>query len=194
MRYTLSLILLALTLVGCATQNTVLVSTGTTIGVEIAQNPTTGMYQAKLGYNRVEIALVPSTNRYTPDVITELRYSGIFSQGADSGIYQRMAVGSVAVSQPLAMAMFLKDASGNISSNTAAALKSLASVPTVNTEATTGLVKIAAAFKTAQDKGPWDAVAKAQGYENFSAFLIDPALTPTKVSEMSQALRNANLL
>lgn len=194
MRYALSLISALLLLAGCASNNTVLVSTGTSIGVQLAQNPTTGMYEAKLGYNRAELALVPSTNKYTPDVITELKYNGIFSQGADSGIYQRMAVGTVAVSQPGAMAMFLKDGSGNISSNTAAALASLASVPTVNTSVTTSLVKIAAAYKTAPDKAPWDEVAKANGYPSFAAFLIDPKLTPEKVTAVSDGLRGANLI
>ena len=183
-----------LLLAGCASQNTVLVATGTVIGVEIGQNPSTGMYHAKLGYNRGEIAMVPSTNKYTPDVITELKYNGLFSTGADSGIYQRMAVGTVAVSQPGAMAMFLKDGSGNISSNTAAALKSLASVPTASTATTSSLVKIAAAYKMSPDKSLWDEVAKANGYPTFAAFLIDPNLTPEKVSAVSDGLKSSNLI
>ena len=67
-------IVLGLLLAGCATHNTILVATGTSLGVEIAQNPATGLYQAKLGYNRAELALVPTspTNGYTPDVLTEL--------------------------------------------------------------------------------------------------------------------------
>lgn len=194
MRTFICTLIAAAFLSGCATNSTVLVSTGTVIGVELAQNPTTGMYQAKLGYNRAEIALVPSTNKYTPDVITELKYSGIFSTGADSGIYQRMAVGSTAVTQPGAMAMFMKDGTGNISSNTAAAIKSLASVPTVNTSATSSLVKIAAAYKTSTDKGPWDLVAKELGYPTFPAFLIDPALTPEKVNSMAEKLQRENLI
>ncbi|MGV0949065.1 MAG: hypothetical protein ACOYB3_00025 [Azonexus sp.] len=190
----ISLIAAVALLAGCASQNTVLVATGTVIGVEIGQNPSTGMYHAKMGYNRGELALVPSTNMYTPDVITELRYNGFFSTGADSGIYQRLAVGSIAVSQPGAMAMFLKDSSGNISSNTAAALKSLASIPTVNTTTTTSLVKIAALYKTAPDKGPWNQVANANGYPSFAAFLIDPKLTPEKVISVRDGLHRANLI
>lgn len=194
MRSIICTLIAAALLAGCTTNSTVLVSTGTVIGVEIAQNPTTGMYQAKLGYNRAEIAVVPSTNKYTPDVITELRYSGIFSTGADSGIYQRLAVGATAVAQPGAMTMFLKDSSGNVSSNTVAALKSLSSVPAVNSSATSSLVKIAAAYKNAPDKSPWDAVANANGYPTFPAFLIDPSLTPDKVTAMSESLRRANLI
>lgn len=113
---------LGLLLAGCATHNTILVATGTSLGVEIAQNPATGLYQAKLGYNRAELALVPTspTNGYTPDVLTELRMSGVMS--FNMGVYQRLAVGPNAVSQIGAAAMFSKDANGNVSSN---ALESL---------------------------------------------------------------------
>lgn len=195
MRTTLiSLIAAVALLAGCATQNTVLVATGTVIGVEIAQNPTTGMYTAKLGYDRAEFALVPTTNRYTPDVLVELKYNGIFSTGPESGIYQRLAVGTVAVTQPGAMAMFLRDSSGNISSNTVAALKSLSSVPTANTATTSSLVSIAVAYKNAPDKTPWNDVAKANGYQSFAFFLIDTNLTPEKISAVSSGLRTANLI
>ena len=189
-----SLIAAIALLAGCATQNTVLVATGTVIGVEIAQNPTTGMYTAKLGYDRAEFAMVPSTNRYTPDVLVEMKYNGFFSTGTDSGIYQRLAVGSVAVAQPGAMAMFLRDSSGNISSNTAVAIQSLASIPTVSTSTTTSLVKIASVYKMAPDKAPWDGVAKANGYPSFAAFLIDPKLTPEKVTAVSDGLKSVNLI
>jgi len=164
------------------------------IGVHIGQNPSTGMYEAKLGYNRGELAMVPSTNKYTPDVITELKYNGIFSTGADSGIYQRMAVGSIAVSQPGAMAMFVKDSSGNISSNSVAAIQSLSHIPVVNGAVTTSLLKLATDYKAAPDKAPWDSIAGQQGYVTFSAFLINPTNTPEKVSAMAEALRKANLI
>lgn len=49
---------------GCASRinHYVLASTGTSIGVDISQDPKTQMYYGKLGYNRGEVALVP-TNR-----------------------------------------------------------------------------------------------------------------------------------
>ena len=181
-------------LAGCATNNTVLVSTGTVIGVELGQNPSTGLYQAKLGYNRGEIALVPTTNKYTPDVITELKYNGIFSTGADSGIYQRMAVGSLAVAQPGAMAMFLKDGTGSISPGTVEALKSLSSIPTVNAASVGSTAKLASAYKVSQDKSKWDEVARANGYPSFSAFLIDSSASPAKVEAVTSGLKTANLL
>lgn len=115
MRIFIALLVAAL-LSGCAAMhNKVIVSTGTNIGVEISENPATGLYQAKLGYTRGELALVPVTNNYTPDVITEIRYSGIFS--SVGGIYSRMAVGQTAVAQPGAQLMFCKDPNGNVSTN-----------------------------------------------------------------------------
>jgi len=184
----------ALALTGCVANNTVLVSTATIIGVDIGQDPSTGMYHAKLGYNRGELAMVPSTNRYTPDVITELKYNGIFSTGADSGIYQRMAVGATAVSQPGAMAMFLKGSDGKLTSNSVEAIKSLSSVPVLNVSALPALSKLAVAYRASTDKPKWDAVAQAQGYSAFSFFLIDTSLTPDKVTAMSDALRAATLI
>lgn len=116
MKVIIALFAAAALLVGCSSMhNKVIVATGTNIGVEISENPATGLYQAKLGYTRGELALVPVTNNYTPDVITEIRYSGIFS--SVGGIYSRMAVGPVAVSQPGAQLMFAKDPNGTIGTN-----------------------------------------------------------------------------
>lgn len=105
---------LALLSVGCQAikRDYVITGTGTLLGVQIAENPTTQLYEARFGYSRVETALVPTNG---VSVIMELKYSGIFTRGG--GIYQRLAVGDVAVKQPGAALMFAKDAQGNISSN-----------------------------------------------------------------------------
>jgi hypothetical protein len=110
----------------------VLASTGTVIGVEVSQNPATQTPQAKLGYNRAELAFVP-TNRSggkqatglkngaedTGEVLMELRYGGIFDLGGSSGIYQRLAVGKTAVTQPGAAFMFAKDEDGTLNAKVA---------------------------------------------------------------------------
>lgn len=103
-----------LLLTGCKAvdHNYVITATGTVIGVQIAENPTTQLYEAKLGYARIETALVPTNG---PAVLMELRYGGIFSR--NGGIYQRLAVGTAAVQQPGAAFMFAKDANGNLSTN-----------------------------------------------------------------------------
>lgn len=142
---------IGLSLQGCENnRHMVLASTGTNIGVEISQNPATQSPQAKLGYQRVELAIVP-TNRSSqdtatadnslrdgakdiPDVLMELRYGGIFDMGATSGIYQRLAVGREAVKQPGANLMFLKNAEGEVSEEADHALKALHGIESVNEE------------------------------------------------------------
>lgn len=112
-------LLAALLLTGCnaINHNYVVSGTGTILGLQIAENPATQLYEAKFGYARAEMALVPTNG---PAVIMELRYSGIFSRSG--GIYQRLAVGADAVKQPGAAFMFAKDADGNLSSNVVQAI------------------------------------------------------------------------
>ncbi|MGD9728554.1 MAG: hypothetical protein AB7G68_20775 [Nitrospiraceae bacterium] len=124
--------------------HSVIASTGTSIGVEISQNPATQVPQAKLGYQRVELAVVP-TNRSAEktttaansmgngakdhgEVIMELRYGGIFDTGKSSGIYQRLAVGAIAVTQPGAALMFARNAEGDIDQSVAAAITKIPAV------------------------------------------------------------------
>jgi len=56
------------------------------------------------------------------NVVMELRYVGIFDMGSASGIYQRLAVGDKAVSQPGASLMFAKDGTGKIDSTAVEAI------------------------------------------------------------------------
>ena len=113
---------------GCqSSKHRVITVTGTVIGLELAENPATQVPHAKLGYNRAELAYIP-TNRpsgddptgevegaeESVDVLMELKYAGIFSWGASGGIYQRLAVGKEAVRQPGAAYMFARDVKGNL--------------------------------------------------------------------------------
>ena len=61
------------------------------------------------------------------DVVMELRYKGMF--GKDAGIYQRLAVGENAVGQPGAALMFARAGDGSISTNAAAAIIGLGTIP-----------------------------------------------------------------
>ena len=99
--------LLAAIFVGCSVaRDHVIVSTSTVLGFEAAQSPSSGLYQARLGYTRAEVALVPTNN---VDVLTELRWNAIFTTG---GLYQRMAVGKNACEASLFM--FMKGADGRV--------------------------------------------------------------------------------
>ncbi len=110
----------------------IIAASGTVIGVKLGQAPTDTTPQATLGYNRAEVAIVPSNRRVcykgpgnqplceegpgdaskSPNVIMELYFKGFFSRGEGSGIYQRLAVGKEAVSQAGAAVLFSKDNSG----------------------------------------------------------------------------------
>jgi len=187
---------------GCAARHTVVSSTGTTLGVEISQNPQTQMYQAKLGYNRGEIAIVPtnrsadkepaadgSTNvvnnggaRDSTDVIMELRFAGLFSTGENSGLYQRLAVGSNAVKQPGAAFMFAKGHGGQLDSNTVAAVsKSIESITTATPEARDFKFRISLVRRHAEQsiKDKIDQVLKEAGYDSYDAFVDGVPRQPT---------------
>ena len=117
-------ILFALLLCGCGTVKSgyVVTVTGTVLGIQLAQNQVSQMYEAKLGYCRSEIALVPTNG---PPVIMEMRYNGLFSFSSGSGIYQRLAVGSNACEQAGAALMFAKGPSGAIDAGAVSAVNNL---------------------------------------------------------------------
>jgi hypothetical protein len=183
---------LALLLPACAESNHyVIASSATVIGVELSQDPATQTPRAKLGYNRAELALVPTNKgacvrrqdadefvctgyragaRDSAEVLMELRYSGIFSTSESAGIYQRLAVGEAAVRQPGASVMFAKDAAGRIDAETAAALRAVLSVPAPNLGAEVrkhALVAKFIALHDARDSAElqkFEAAAKAVGF------------------------------
>jgi hypothetical protein len=183
---------------GCAGRQAVIAVSGTVIGVEISQNPANQSPQAKLGYNRGEIAIVPTNRSATEeagvslggakdiaDVIMEIRYGGIFDSGPSSGIYQRLAVGPTAVIQPGASVMFARDANGEISPQAADVLKSLKTIPTADPEISKMKISLANVFRTSNDvaQKQFHAAAKAAGFEDFNAFLLNKPREPS-VSEV----------
>lgn len=177
---------------GCTTQGRWIVATGTLIGVEIAQNPSSQMYQAKLGYQRAELALLPTNN--TANVIMELRYGSIFSL-SEASIYQRLAVGDIAVAQPGASLMFAKSVSGQLDPVTAMAItRNVKSIPATEPDLMTQLLPAAKAFSAAADKSGFEAVAAAHGYASFSDFLTDNTLTSAKAKTVLDDLKSKSLI
>ena len=136
----ISIFFLITCIFGCTnTPNSVVVTSATIIGVDISQDTATQSPSATLGYKRAEFAFVPTNKALIPEtkqgeqqneevntstkhkgadetanVLMELRYSGIFSTGENSGIYQRLAVGDIAVKQDGATVLFSKDAKGKV--------------------------------------------------------------------------------
>lgn len=127
---------------GCDGPNaTIYTATATIIGVDISQNANQ-VPQGTLGYKRAEFAIVPTdigqcvyaedktlkcpsdiSAKNAPNVLMELHYPGIFTGG---GIYQRLAVGEKAVSQPGAALLFAKDAGGKVDAAAANAIEASA--------------------------------------------------------------------
>jgi hypothetical protein len=179
--------------------------TGTSIGVDISQNPQTQMYQAKLGYNRGEMAIVPSNRsakkdpgeagggaKDTTDVLMELRYAGIFSQ-SDAAIYQRLAVGPTAVAQPGAAMMLAKNAKGELDPATANAVKdaimAIPSTPTAVSNARAPLRKAYLQLRDSKDQ-VFKSAAVSEGYSDFQAFLAADNPSPQQIQNIRRALES----
>ena len=188
-------------LCGCASKHYVIAATGTVLGVDVSQDPATGLYHAKLGYARAEAAIVPSnrssggTNdpsigqgaKDVAPVIMEVRMANMFSGG---GIYQRLAVGAEAVGQPGASFMFAKDESGTLSAAAADAVaRSVATVPLSDAQAIAAKVPLAKLYRAATDRSNYDAAAATVGYPSFEAFLADPSVAVDKVKAVIAALK-----
>jgi hypothetical protein len=128
----------ACVLSACTQPNsTIYTGTATIIGVDVSQSASQ-IPQGTLGYKRAELGIIPTdlgqcyadedkrlhcpdgiTAKNSPDVLMELYYPGIFTNG---GIYQRLAVGTDAVKQPGAAALFAKAPDGSIDPNAAAVM------------------------------------------------------------------------
>lgn len=196
MKYSLLSLIVAFTLCGCKSlQHSVLVFTATNIGVDISQNPQTQAPQARLGFNRGELVIVPidAATRHVPDALTEIRYGNVFST-SDATIYQRVAVGSTAVSQPGAALMFGKGASGNLDAATAASImQSLGGVPKVTIQDSLTLATVLKAYADAADKALFDSVARKFGFQDFKDFLARKEQFPSKMQEVFSELKTLKL-
>ena len=131
-------------LAGCESLDGYLLATSSTvIGLKIEQAPTTQTPTADLGYVRTELAVVPTDRGQcvkkgktavecpegaygsatsAPNVLMELRYSSILS--AQSTIYQRLAIGDIAVAQPGAAILMAKDKKGDVDKDASKAIES----------------------------------------------------------------------
>ena len=200
-------------LAGCtATRSSLVTATGTNIGVDISQDPATQTPHAKLGYQRVEMAIVP-TNRSAKEkagstgkgaidhgeVLMELRYGGIFDTGKSSGIYQRLAVGAIAVQQDGASLMFARGADGDIGDNAKAAVASLASIPTPTAEIATRKYQLQVLYRngTPVVRTKIDEALQAEGFVGgYDDFVDNKPNEPSaeQMDKIESALRAAQIL
>ena len=186
---------------GCATSHSVIVSTGTVLGVAVAENPSTGMYEARFGYARTEFAHVPSnrarhTNEVsigqgakdTANVLMEVRMENLFKGGL---VYQRLAVGDSAVTQPGATLLFSKSPNGTTDT---AALAAVQSIKSPEATAVASALPLANAYRMSDNKDAFDAIARKNGFISFSAFLIDPDISQAKVDGVARDLKTLGLI
>ncbi len=200
------MLVLATVTAGCdiGVRHEVLAVTETNIGVDISQDPATQTPHARLGYQRVEVAIVPTgrSGGIEPggnhegaatlaNVLMELRYFGIFSSGPESGIYQRLAVGREAVSQPGAWTMLARNASGNIDPGTQAAMASLrAAAPPP--DITLGKAEVADLYlKGSPSRDRIDKAIQDLGYKSYRDFMEgNPSQpTPQQIDQVKNAAR-----
>lgn len=190
---------------GCANQGySIIASTATTIGVGISQQPTSGSLDATLGYKRAELAFVPTNRRSGADpgsvgggardsgnVIMELRYSGSFFDNANAGIYQRLAVGDVAVQQDSTTLLFAKDSAGNIDTETARAILNVKALPAVAKGTVSAKLPLSDKYRSYQNdpttREKFNSAVKGvkpdnSDYKSFDDFILEKD-TPEKTIE-----------
>lgn len=198
------MVLVLVFLQGCgAKRHSVLAATGTTIGVEISQNPATQTPQGKLGYNRAELAFVPTgldaeqggNTAETADVVMELHYPGIFDMGPSSGIYQRLAVGNTAVQQPGAALLFARNTSGDVTAEAKAALAAVTTITETSQEIRASKASMARAYNraNAQTRKQFDQAAAQLGYADFKAFLKEANTSVKNLKKLRDLLEQAGL-
>jgi hypothetical protein len=174
--------------------------TATSIGVEVAQNPANQTPHAKLGYQRQEIALVPTNRSAKEDagdgvggaashgeVLMELRYGGVFDLGPSSGIYQRLAVGQTAVQQAGASLMFSRDADGAISEPARQALEHLKVIPSSSSDVRAQYRKVASARECHKDEV--DKIIERAGAGTFD-LILDGKTTTAQMEQILAAIGN----
>lgn len=188
---------LLLLFLGCGNnRHAVIAVTGTNIGVEIAQSPENQTPHAKLGYQRTEIAIVP-TNRSgavnpdgkgngaadVADVLMELKFNNIFSLGR-AGVYQRLAVGKEAVKQ--SVLMFAKDEKGVISQQAADAIQSVHRIDIISSIDLQA--RIARLYGESEKKTVIEDVIKDAGFPDWNTFR-DSTPSTTILKEIIKKLK-----
>jgi hypothetical protein len=188
---------LAFAVSGCSNQGySVIAATSTVIGVSLGQQPANGSLEATLGYKRAELAFVPTNRnsgenagsthegaRDSANVIMELKYSGPFSTSAESGIYQRLAVGDIAVQQGGANILFAKGPDGKVDATAAQALASIQALPLASPPAERAKADLSRLYLDSQKKNDpptlarFDAAAKTFGYTDYKDFATNPKAT-----------------
>jgi len=195
------LVELSLLVMGCAAvRDNVLAITATVIGVQIHQKDQDKTPEVKIGYARTEFAFVPTDHETAPnskdqekkgsasgsarnsaEVLMEINAQGSIGLGTayQGGVYQRLAVGQTAVTQPGAAFMMAKNADGKLEKDSADAVsKALQKIPETPGEVLAERKPLRIAYKALPDKKAVFDEAVKPDYEDFQKFLAGVPETP----------------
>jgi len=184
---------------GCSerlARENVFANTETNLGLSLAQNAKTQLYEVKMGYFRHELFFVPTSKTITyndiksnsfgtmleakvdthdpsttPEVLAEIAVgASTGSNSASADVRQRLAVGKTAVLSPSALALMANDAESAKALSTAAG-KAAASIPSVAnldvSQARDDLVKAFNLKANDKFKGDFDTESKSLGFKDF---------------------------
>jgi len=206
------------TLAGCASQSaSVIAATSTNLGVEIGQQSASSGPSVTLGYKRAELAIVPTNRsrdaaagttkdgaRDTANVIMELNYTGTEGNNATGGVYQRLAVGDIAVTQGGATVMFAKNNKGDITEAQAAALKNISAITAADPAAISAIVPLAIRYTSAKSSTDAATIAKfdtaaasldrSPRFKTFEEFLKSNNFTKLEATNLRKALEAASVV
>lgn len=183
------LVVCLMVIIGCGSQTCIVAGSQTVIGIEAYYDQKTEMPYGRVAYARNEIAIVP-TNRLpdcyyesdtarkemenggakdTGNVLMEINFTNWFCFWKDQAVYQRLAVGDSAVSQPGAAIMFAKTQTGTLDKSAIDALKSLGSIKTVAASDVSFKKKLIDVY--VKDKDKVNKVLTGLGFASWDGFL-----------------------
>jgi len=192
---------LSLLPIGCtAVHDHVLATTVTVIGVQIHQKDQDKTPEVKIGYARSEFAFVPTDHetarnstdqgtkgpasgsaRNSAEVLMEINAQGSIGLGTayQGGVYQRLAVGQTAVTQPGAAFMMAKNADGKLDKDSADAVsKALQKIPQTPGDVLTAREPLRKAYLALPNKKAVFDEAVKPDFADFRSFLIGDPKTP----------------
>lgn len=194
-------VVLMLAFSGCHS-GSVITHTGTVLGAELDYKPETNFPYGRLGYCRSELSVVPTNKteegkikgggaKDVPNVLIEFSMANIFNIFTRHLIYQRVAVGDIAVTQPGAVAMLVKDGEGKIDPEVlkvALAVSKIPVTPETTLKAKNDLKDLYLADATVRDR--IIELLKARGIDGWDAFIDDKTLTADDINSIIRGVRN----
>lgn len=189
---------------GCnSPQSCIILSNQTGFGIRASYNPQTQLPEGEIGYINSVFSIIPTNRAFNSDevqiekvgggakdtanVLFETNFSNWFNFWSDQAIYQRVAVGETAVSQPGVFAIFAKDYDGKIDVELIKALSGLKSETQNVSKLKSLIAKVYTDKKTVIDE-----ILKQMGYSNYDYF-IDNENNLDKINKIVSKLKESGI-